>query len=131
MLKLAFMAGTQELDTGQFLAYLFTFLLPLVIHSLLLQAIPRDPFELKFLCKALVQGQSWTIRGPHRPRPRKKVKRYKRPSVSLVREGEELQDKLRTHLFSTAMVAFRVGCRIEHFLRVCGRLGPPPRISQP
>jgi hypothetical protein len=124
-LKLAFMAMTQDLDTGQFLAYLFIFFLPFINRSLLLQVIPRDPLELRFLCKALIQGQPWAIRGAHHPWPHKKVKRHRKPSVSIVCEGVNATNNLRTHLFSLAMATFRVSCRVEHFLCCLGRLGRP------
>ena len=53
---LAFMAGTQELDTGQFLTYLFILILPFIIHSFISQVIHHDPNELKVLRRALIQG---------------------------------------------------------------------------
>ena len=119
------MAGTQELDTGKFLTYLFVFILPFIIHSSFHQVTHRDPIELKILQKAIIRGQPWVLRGTRRSWPRKKVKRYKTPSVSMVREGVKTTNKLRTHLLPLAMAAFRVGCRVESFLRWSGRLGRP------
>jgi hypothetical protein len=118
------MAGTQELDTGQFLTYLFILILPFVIHSSILQVIHCNPKELKILQKAIIQGQPWAHPGTRRSWPRKKVKQYKKPSVSMVCEGAKT-NKLRTHLLPLAMAAFRVGCRVESFLRRSGRLGRP------
>ena len=122
---LVFMARTQKLDTGQFLSYLFIFFLPFIIHSLLHQVIPRNPIQFILLHKTLIQGQPWAIRGTHRPWPRKKVKCYKKPSVSTICEGVKKSNKLRTHLFSLAMAALRVGCRVECFLCCSGCLGRP------
>jgi hypothetical protein len=118
------MAGTQELDTGQFLTYLFILILPFIIHSFISQVIHHDPNELKVLRRALIQGQPWTLRETRRPWPRKKVKRYK-PSVSIVCEGVNTSSKLQTHLISLAMAAFRVGCHVECFLCWVGHLGRP------
>ncbi len=39
---LAFMAGPMELDTGQFITYLFIYALPHIIVELTRQAIPKD-----------------------------------------------------------------------------------------
>ncbi len=117
------MAGTQELDTGQFLTYLFILILPFIIHSSILQVIHHDPRELKILRKAIIQGQPWAHRGTHRSWPRKKVKRYKKTSMSMVCEGVKTTNKLRTHLLSLVMAAFRVGCCVESFLHRSGCLG--------
>ena len=125
-LMLAFMAWTQELNTGQFLIYLFTFFLPFIIHSLFHQIIPRNPIELTFFQKALIQGQPWALRGTRRPWPCKKVKWYKKPSVSIVCEGVKATNKLHTHLFPLTMATFRVGCRVECFLRRSGCLVRSP-----
>ena len=98
------MAGTQELDTGQFLTYLFVLFLPLIIHSLIYQVIPRDPIELKILKGALIQGSPWALQGIRPPLPRKKVKRYKKPYVSMVCEKSKTISKLRTHLLLFAII---------------------------
>ncbi len=120
------MAGTQELDTGQYLTYLFIVLLPFIIHSLIYHIIPRDPIELNIFMRALFQGPPWALRGTHRPVPRKKVKRYKKPQVSMVCEGVKLKIKLWAYLFPFAMANFRVGCRVEYFFRQLGRFACPP-----
>ena len=125
MFMLAFMAGTQELDTGQFLTYLFALILPFIIQSSILQVIHREPRELKILRKAIILGQPWAHRRTRRSWSRKKVKRYKKPPVSMVCEGVKTTNKLRTHLLPLATAAFRVGCRVESFLRRSGRLGRP------
>ncbi len=44
---LAIMAGTNDLDTGQFLTYLFIYMLPHIIRSLANDLVPRDPVLLK------------------------------------------------------------------------------------
>ena len=40
------MAGTQDLDTGQYLTYLFLLYLPRII-SLLIRAVPKDEYNLQ------------------------------------------------------------------------------------
>ncbi len=120
------MAGTQELNTGQYLTYLFVLLLPFIIHSLIHLVIPRDPIDLKIFMRAFFQGPPWALRGTRRPVPRKKVKRYKMPQVGMVCKGVKLKNKLQTYLFPFAMATFRIRCRVEFFFRRLGPLGQPP-----
>ena len=107
-IMLAFMAG-QELDTGQFITYLFIYALPHFIVELIRQAVPKD----RAFHKTLLLRQAWLPQGHHRLVPRKKVKRYKKKPVSIVLEGVNTANKLRTYLFPLAMASFRVGCRVE------------------
>ena len=120
------MAGTQELNTGQYLTYLFVVLLPFIIHSLIYHVIPRDPIELKIFMRALFQGPPWALRGTCRLVSRKKVKRYKKTQVSMVCEGVKLKNKLRTYLYPFGMASFLVGCHVEFFIHQLGCLGRPP-----
>jgi hypothetical protein len=120
------MAGTQELDTGQYLTYLFAVLLPFIIHSLIHRVIPCDPIELKIFMRALFQRPPWALRGTCQPVPHKKVKRYTKPHVSMVCEGVKLKNKLWAYLFPFAMATFQVGCHVEFYIRWLGRLGRPP-----
>ncbi len=80
-MSLAFMAGTQDLDTGQFLTYLFILFIPF-ITLLFLASIFR------ILQGALLQRQPWALWGTCRPLSLKKIKQYKKPSVSIVCKGE-------------------------------------------
>jgi hypothetical protein len=123
---LAFIAGTQDLDTGQFLTYLFILFLPFITLFLIHQVIPHDPIEFKILQQAVIQGQPWALRGTRRPLSRKKVKLYKMPSVSMVRREVKTSNILRTYLIPLAMAAFQVGCRVECFFRQLSHLGRPP-----
>ncbi len=49
--------------------------------------------------------------------PRKKVKRYKKKPASIVPEGVNTANKLRTFLLPLAMASFRVGCCVESLAR--------------
>ena len=108
---LAFMAG-QDIDTGQFITYLFFFALPHLIATLICQAVPNN----HAFFKAVLQRQAWKPQGRHQLVPRKKVKRYKKP-VSIVPEGYKGANKFRTYLFPLAMTSFRVGCHVELLVR--------------
>ncbi len=120
------MAGTQDLDTGQFLTYLFILFLPFITLFLIHQVIPHDPIKFKILQWAVIQGQPWALRGTCRPLSRKKFKRYKMPSVSMVHGEVKTSNILLTYLIPLAMAAFRVGCRMKCFLHQLGHLGRPP-----
>ncbi len=115
------MAGTQDLDTGQYLTYLFLFYLPRII-GLLIQTVPKDEYTLGIFRAS----PSWFLRGTHRTVPRKKVKRDRKPRVRLRPEGGKTTKQIRTYLVPIAMATFRVGCRVERFLRRLGRPGRPP-----
>jgi hypothetical protein len=115
---LAFMAG-QELDTGQFITYLFIYALPHFIAKLICQAVPKD----RAFHKTLLLRQAWLPQGPHRLVPRKKVKRYKKKPGSIVPEGVNTANKLQTYLFPLAMASFQVGCCVESLARrLCHRM---------
>ena len=122
---LVFMAGTQELDTGQYITYLFLLYLPRII-GLLIQTVPKDEYTLGIFRAS----SSWLLQGTHRTVPRKKVKRDKKPRVRLRPEGGKGTKQIRTYLVPIAMATFRVGCRVEMLLRRFGCLGrPPPRYT--
>ncbi len=92
----------QELDTGQFITYLFIYALPHFIVELIRQAVPKDcAFH-----KTLLLRQAWLPEGHHCLVPCKKVKRYKKKPVSIVPEGVNMANKLRTYLFPLAMTSF-------------------------
>ena len=119
IIMLVFMAGTQELDTGQFLPHLFILYLPQLI-GLLVQATPKDEYTLR----NFRASSSWLLWGTHQTVPRKKIKRDKKPKVRMKFEGSKTTKQLRTYLIPVAVATFRVGCRVERFLR---RLGCPGR----
>ena len=115
------MAGTQELDTGQYITYLFLLYLPRII-GLLIQTVPKDEYTLGIFGAS----SSWILRGTHRTVPRKKIKRDKKPKVRMKFEGGKTTKQLRTYLIPVAVATFQVGCRVEGFLRRLGHLGQPP-----
>jgi hypothetical protein len=126
------MAGTETLDTGQFLTYLWLLAIPFILHSLLYHVTPSDPIDLKNFERALIREPPWLLRG-HIPKVPCKRKRVKKRPVCTSSEGDE-SDKakrsFRTYLFPFAMASFRVGCRVERFLRRLGRLRrPSPRYT--
>ena len=109
----AFMAGPMELDTGQFFTYLFIYALPHIIVELTPQAVPKDCA----FYKTLLLRQAWLPQGHRCLVPRKKVKRYKKKPASIVPEGVNTANKLRTFLLPLAMASFRVGCCVESLAR--------------
>ena len=117
------MAGTNDLDTGQFLTYLFIYMLPFIIRSLVDDLVPRDPVLLKSTIRIFLAEPPWFLRGTHRAVSRKKVKQYKKPRVRLISEGDKKLNQLRAYLFPLAAATFRVGCRMEIFLRRIRCLG--------
>ena len=124
------MVGTNDLDTGQFLTYLFIYMLPHIIRSLADDLVPRDPVLLKSTIRIFLAEPPWFLRGTHRAVSRKKVKRYKKPRVRLISEGDKKLNRLRDYLFPLAAATFWVGCRMEILIRRIRRLGrPPPRFT--
>ena len=109
-------------DTGQqFFTYLFLNFLPNFIIFLLHQAYPT-----KSLATAIVKSAPRRLRGNPRVIRRTRVKRYKIP----VREHRDKNQKLgtsgatmRNYLFPVLFTAYKVGCRVEAFLR---RFSGPP-----
>ncbi len=92
--------------------------------------VPRDPVLLKSTIRIFLAEPPWFLRGTHRAVSRKKVKRYKKPRVRLISEGDKKLNRLRAHLFPLAAAIFRVGCRMEIFIRRIRCLGrPPPRFT--
>jgi hypothetical protein len=88
-MMLAFMAGLEESDTGQFITYLYLYSLPHIIVWLVRQAVPKD----HTFFKVLLQMQAWTSRGRCRLVPCKRVKRYKK-LVSFAPERDRKANKL-------------------------------------
>ena len=116
------MAGPSEMDTGQFLTYLFLHALPLIIATLAHQAAHQD----KTIRMAFLRQQTWRPQHGHRTVPRKKAKRYTKP-VSFVSEGVNRTHEMRAYLFPLAMAAFKAGCRMESLARhLCRRTRAHP-----
>jgi hypothetical protein len=112
-IMLPFIAGPMELDTGQFITYLFIYALPHIIVKLTCQAIPKD----RAFYKTILLRQAWLPQGHRHLVPCKKVKRYKKKPASIVPEGVNTANKLRTYLLPLAMASFQVGCCVESLAR--------------
>jgi hypothetical protein len=99
-------AGPPLLDTGQLniITYLFIFLLPIIIISLLMRSVlPKNPMSLRFLKTTIFRGTPWAFRGHRGPiwcRRRKvktKVKNRNPETTATTRHW------LRAHLFAFTM----------------------------
>jgi hypothetical protein len=98
------------------MTYLFVQFLPIIIFILCFLAYPTNN-----LAMTISKMAPWRLKGKPHFVQCKRVKRYKK-SI------RELQDKaknqtLQTYLFLAAFATFKVGCRVESFLRCF--LGPP------
>ena len=113
------MAGPPLLDTGQLniITYLFIFLLPIIIISLMRSVFPDNPKALRFLKTTIFRGTHWPIRGHRGPvwRRRRKVK------VKVKNRNPEMTTTtkhwLRAQLFALAMTSLKVGCQVKSSLR--------------
>ena len=103
------------MDTGQFLTYLYILLLPVFIFNLIDLAYPT-----KFVAKVITKSAPWHLRGRPCAICRTRVKRYKILVRKLQNKSENLRGAtMRTYLFPALFTAFKVGCRVESFLRQC------------
>ncbi len=124
------MAGP-SLDTGQqIMTYLFLTFLPIFILSLLYCAIPANPTSRRYLMVAILRGTPWRLRGtkgaPHQSH-RKCQKQYKKPISHCTTETILVTTRLlQTYLVPTAITLFKVGCRVEGFLRRFSCTTPRP-----
>ncbi len=98
------------------MTYLFLLLLPTTIYVLCLLAYPT-----KNLIATIQRMAHWRLEGKPCANQRKRVKRYKTP-IKRMQDRAESQ-MLWTYLFPAAFAAFKVGCRVESFIRHF--LGPP------
>jgi hypothetical protein len=66
---LACVAGPPLLNTGKLntITYLFIFLLPIVIISLMHSVLPENPKALRFLMATILRGTPWPTRGHRGP----------------------------------------------------------------
>jgi len=116
---LACMVGPPLLDTGQFnvIMYLFIFILPRIIISLMHSFIPKNSKSLRFLKTTILRGTPWDFRGHRGPiwrRRRKvkaKVKNWNPEMTATTRHW------LRAHLYALTMASHKVGCQVESSLR--------------
>jgi hypothetical protein len=116
---LACVAGPPLLNTGQLniITYLFIFLLPIIIISLMRSVFPDNPKALRFLMVTILRGTPWPIRGHRGPiwRRRRKVKvKFKNRNPETTTTTKHWQ---RAQLFALAMTSLKVGCQVESSLR--------------
>ncbi len=109
---LACVAGPPLLDTGQLNInkYLFIFLLPIIIISLMSSIFPDNPKAFRFLMSTILRGSPWPIRGHRGPfwRRRRKVKmkaKNRNPETATT-----TQHWLRAQ-------SLKAGCQVESSLR--------------
>jgi hypothetical protein len=114
---LAFMAGP-TMHLGHQVAYLYMFIMPHLLRCLFRAAYPTDPMLSKTTCNVFLRGSPW--RWPTRGRRTHSIPKHlckkKKPSVCLWKEAT-IKSKLRTYLVPIAVSVFRVGCRVEGWLR--------------
>ena len=116
---LACVAGPPLLDTGQLniITYLYIFLLPIIITSLMRSIFPDNPKALRFLMVTILRGTPWPIMGHRGPswRRRRKVKvkvKNRNPETTTM-----TKHWLRAQLFALAMTSLKVGCHVETSFR--------------
>ncbi len=112
------MAGPPLLNTGQLniITYLFIFLLPIIIISLMRSVFPDNPKALRFLNTTIFCGTLWSIRGHRgtvwRRRCKVKVKvKNRNPETTAM-----TKHWLRAQLFALAMTSLKVGCQVKSSL---------------
>ncbi len=113
------MAGTDALDTGQYLTYLWLLAIPFITYFLLHHVITNDLTNLKTFQRAFIREPPWLLRGHASDVPCKR-KQIKKKLVSTSSEGDKsgkTKKSFRTYLFPFAMATFKVGCRVERYLR--------------
>jgi hypothetical protein len=110
------------LDTGQdistYLFYLSLNFLPTFIMILFHLTYPT-----KTLAKAIIKSAHWCLRGKPCAIRRTRIKRYKIPVRDNRAKNKTSGTTIRTYLFPSLFAAYKVGCRIEIFLR---RFSGPP-----
>jgi hypothetical protein len=97
------------------MTYLFVQFLPLIIFILYFLAYPTNDLETTVFKMA-----PWRLRGNTRVICCKRVKKYKKPVRELQNKDKTSRAKsqtLQTYLFPSIFAAFKVGCRLEVFLR--------------
>jgi len=107
------------LDTGQqIFTYLFLNFLPIFTFILLHLAYPT-----KTLATAIIKSAPWRLGGKPRAICRTRIKRYKIPVRDNQAKNKTNGATIRTYLFPAFFTAYKVGCRVEIFLR---RFSGPP-----
>jgi hypothetical protein len=96
--------------------YLFIFILPIIIISLMHSFFPKNTKSLHFLKTTILRGTPWALRGHRRPirRRRRKVKtkvKNRNPETTAT-----TRHWLRAHLFAFTVASLKVGCQVESSL---------------
>jgi hypothetical protein len=98
-----------------------TYLLLLQILSKIILTLCHLAYPTKNLATTIQRTAPWRLKGKPCVAPRRRVKRYKKPVRKLQNKIED--HTLQTYLSSAAFAAFKVGCRVESFIR---RFSGPP-----
>jgi hypothetical protein len=98
------------------MTYLFVQFLLIIIFILCFLAYPTND-----LATMIFKTAPWCLRGNSCVVRHKRVKKYKKPVGEL--QNKAKSQTLQTYLFPAIFIAFKVGCRVEVFLRRF--LGPP------
>ena len=105
--------------TGQqILTYLFLNFLPIIIFVLLPLVYPT-----KTLAVVISKMAHWHLQGKPCAIPCKRIKRYKIPVRKCQDNNKNSGATIRTYLFPALSTAYKVGCRVNDFLRHFS--GPP------
>jgi hypothetical protein len=115
-----FMAGPNNLDTGQFSTYLYVLFLLIFIQLLFLSAIQQDPCLQQATYNVFVRGSSWRLRGSRAPANCKRVKKCKKPRVRLRSEQGGSTNNACSYFVLLAFCSFQVGCCLESWLQCRG-----------
>ena len=109
------MAGPPLLDTGQFnvIMYLFIFILPIIVISLMHSFFPKNPKSLRFLKISIFRGTPWAFRGHrgsiwHRRRKVKTKVKNRNPETTTA-----TRHRLQAHLFAFTMASLKVDCQLS------------------
>ena len=134
---LAFMAGP-TLDTGQQVTYLYYFIAPFLFTLLFDALLQKDQRQRALTCAAFTRGSQW--QWPPKTRRSlpafRRLKRARKPSVRFRRSTNDKSGSsptMRAHLLPIASSIFKVGCRIEDFLRRhrLKEIMAPARVREP
>jgi hypothetical protein len=107
-----------EQDISTCLFYLFLNFLQTFIAILFHLAYPTKP-----LAKAIIKSAPWRLRGKPRAICRTRIKKYKIPVRDNQAKDKTSGATIQTYLFPALFATYKVGCRIEVFLR---RFSGPP-----
>ena len=134
---LAFTAGP-TLDTGQQITYLYYFIAPFLFTLLFDALLQKDQRQRALTCAAFARGSQW--QWPPKTRRSlpafRRLKRARKPSVRFrmsTNDKSEISPTMRAHLLPIASSIFKVGCRIEDFLRRhrLREIMAPARVREP